>query len=184
MERFIRRVGLALAAAAVVAGCMAGAAGSAGPSQGGDPADEIWRTAALVDVRTDEAFTIDGLRGKLVAIEPMAIWCTSCRVQQREAVKAIAAVQSDDLVYVGLDVDPAESADDLATYSVELGFDWPFAIASTDVARSLAAAFGDQILSPPSTPLILVGPDGTILETHFGIRRAAELESLFRQHLP
>jgi len=119
-----------------------------------------------------------------VAIEPMAIWCSNCQIQQTEAVAATAATASEDLVYIGLDVDPNEQAADLAAYSEQQGFDWPFAVVSTEVARSLAAEFGDQVLSPPSTPLILVGPDGTVIERHFGIRGADELEALFRQHLP
>jgi hypothetical protein len=167
----------------VAAACTGGATtpGDAAPS--GDPA-AAWRTTPLPDVRTGETFAIADLAGKLVAIEPMAIWCSNCRIQQREAAAALAAVASDDLVYLGLDVDPNEQAADLAAYSEDEGFDWPYAVASVEVARSLAAEFGDQVLSPPSTPLILVGPDGAVIEQHFGIRRAAELETLFRQHLP
>jgi hypothetical protein len=176
----------------VVAACTpAAGAPSAGVPDGGaaaqpTPADAAadWRTAPLTDVRSGETFTIDGLAGKLVAIEPMAIWCSNCRIQQQEAATALAAIASDDLVYVGLDVDPNGPPAELAAYSTEEGFDWPYAVAPPSVARSLVAEFGDQVLSPPSTPLILVGPDGSIIEQHFGIRRAAELEALFREHLP
>lgn len=146
--------------------------------------DSTWRTASLVDARTGELFTVEGLKGKLVAIEPMAIWCSNCRLQQHEAVTALAAVASESLVYIGVDVDPNEQADALAAYAKEQGFDWTFTVAAKDVARSLAAEFGDQVLSPPSTPLILLRPDGSVIESHFGIRRAAELEALFREHLP
>lgn len=171
------------ALALVAAACTGGATTPRDPAPSGDPA-AAWRTSPLTDVRTGETFAVADLAGKLVAIEPMAIWCSNCRIQQREAAAALAALASDDLVYVGLDVDPNEQPGDLAAYSEDEGFDWPYAIASVEVARSLAAEFGDQVLSPPSTPLILVGPDGTLIEQHFGIRRAAELEALFRQHLP
>lgn len=187
MRSLVQRLGPVLAAVVTLAGCMPGPGGSAGAAPDGSTGaagDGAWRAEMLRDVRTDEAFTIDQLRGRLVAIEPMAIWCTNCRIQQHEVVKALAAIGSADLVYVGLDVDPNEEADALAAYAVDEGFDWVFAVASREIARSLAAEFGDQVLSPPSTPLILVGPDGTVLESHFGIRRAAELEALFRQHLP
>jgi thiol-disulfide isomerase/thioredoxin len=114
----------------------------------------------------------------------MATWCSSCRIQQREAVAALEATPSDKLVYVGVDVDPNQDPADLAEYARREGFDWRFIVASRDVARSLAATFGDQVLSPPSTPLILVGPDGDVVDFHFGIRDAADLEALFREHLP
>jgi hypothetical protein len=176
-----------LGVALVASACTSGAPAAPGAPVTGDapPAgDAAWRNADLTDVRTGETFTIDDLDGRLVAIEPMAIWCSNCRIQQREAVAALAALGSADLVYVGLDVDPNEPAEALAAYSEEQGFDWTFVVATKDVARSLAAEFGDQVLSPPSTPLILVGPDGAVIELHFGIRPAAELEALFRQHLP
>ena len=179
MQRLPSLFATAAAVALAAAACTSG--GSAPPT--GDPA-AAWRTTPLTDVRTGEAFTVASLAGKLVAIEPMAIWCSSCRTQQREAAAALEAIASDDLVFVGLAVDPNERAEDLAAYSAAEGFDWPYAVASVDVARSLAAEFGDQVLSPPSTPLILVAPDGTLIERHFGIRRAAELEALFREHLP
>jgi len=182
----MRRLPSALAGLAalalIAAACTPGGSGTS--TSAPSASDAAWRTTALTDVRTGEAVTIDALRGKLVAIEPMAIWCSNCRIQQTEAVAATAATASEDLVYIGLDVDPNEQAADLAAYSEQQGFDWPFAVVSTEVARSLAAEFGDQVLSPPSTPLILVGPDGTVIERHFGIRGADELEALFRQHLP
>src|SRR5687768_14801097 len=142
---------------------------------------EPWRTLPLEDVRTGETFRIADLEGKLVAMEPMAIWCSNCRIQQQEAVAAIADVDSDELVYIGIDVDPNERARALARYSRDEGFDWPFVVASRDLARSLAESFGDRVLSPPSTPLILVGPEGDVLDVHFGIRRADELADALRE---
>ncbi len=158
----------------------ASAASGTGPVQ----RDEPWRTRPLVDVRTGDTFRIVDLEGKLVAIEPMAIWCSNCRIQQREAIAALAEVDSDDLVYIGIDVDPNERARDLARYSEEEGFDWPFVVASRELSRELADAFGAQVLSPPSTPTILIAPDGEVIEVHFGIRRADELVAVFREHLP
>lgn len=178
-----------VALALVAAACTAGASGPGGSASGpggsaSTGADQTWRTTKMRDVRTGKEFTIDELRGKLVAIEPMAIWCSNCRIQQREVAAALAATPSDGVVYVGVDVDPNEQPDALAAYSAKEGFDWTFVVASREVARSLAAAFGDQVLSPPSTPLILVGPDGAVIDVHFGIRSASELTALFAQHLP
>jgi hypothetical protein len=181
--RPVRSLLPALAALALIAAaCTAGSTASNGTSAANG--DTIWRTTPLRDARTGTELSVDGLRGKLVAIEPMAIWCSNCRIQQHEAAAAIDATQSDDLVYLSLDVDPNEQPDALADYTRREGFDWPFAVASREVARSLAESFGDQVLSPPSTPLILVGPDGGIIDVHFGIRGADELTALFAEHLP
>jgi thiol-disulfide isomerase/thioredoxin len=145
--------------------------------------DDPWRTAALRDVRTGESLVINDLAGRLVVIEPMAIWCTTCRAQQDEAREALASLDGEDIVYVSLDVDPNETEPDLARYADERGYPWHFMVASREVARSLAETFGDQVLSPPSTPKIVINPDGSA-EVSFGIKRAAELEADFAARLP
>ncbi|MFP5343912.1 MAG: TlpA family protein disulfide reductase [Candidatus Limnocylindria bacterium] len=182
-----RLLPLVVALTLVVAACAPDGTGAGGestdPGAGGGP-DPAWRTAVLTDVRTGETFTVDGLRGSLVAIEPMAIWCTTCRAQQGEAAAALDQLAHPDLVYVSLDVDPNEDAADLADYADDLGFGWRFVVATPEVAGSLADAFGPQILSPPSTPLIVVGPDGTVVEQHYGIVRAADLADQLARHLP
>lgn len=167
----------------VAVACSAGAGSPAPADPTAAKADAAWRTATLVDTRTGESFSVDSLRGKLVAIELMAAWCSNCKIQQLEAATALSRLNDPNIVYVSVDVDPHEGAKDLADYAERSGFDWRFVVATTEVARSLAATFGDQVLSPPSTPLILVGPDGTVVDQHFGIRGADDLIKLFSEHL-
>jgi len=50
--------------------------------------------------------------------------------------------------------------------------------------RSLAATFGDQILSPPATPVVILGPHGAEIEKHIGIKGADDLAALLKEHLP
>ncbi|MEW5990467.1 MAG: TlpA disulfide reductase family protein [Chloroflexota bacterium] len=175
------RLALILAAAIVVGACSGTTAGGSGEEPTGD---EAWRTATLRDVVTGEEFRIADLEGKVVAIETMAIWCFNCRQQQGEAKAALDATDSADVVYVSLDVDPNERAEDLAAYAGREGYDWTFAVAPPEVSRSLAATFGDQVLSPPATPLIILGPDGQLIEKHIGIKSADDLAALFAEHLP
>ena len=169
-----------LAVSVGLAACSSSGRGDGGAS----PGSEVWRTATLRDVVTGEEFRIQDLQGKVVAIEAMAVWCTTCRTQQLEAQAALETVDSSNVFYLSLDVDPNERADDLADYARREGFDWRFAIASPEVSRSLAASFGDQILSPPSTPVIVLGPDAQLIEKHFGIKSADELATLFSELLP
>lgn len=174
---FPRSIVLAAVVVLVAAACTPG---------GGEPpattGDEAWRTTELVDTRTGESFSIAGLGGKLVALEPMAVWCSTCRTQQFEAKDALAQLGDPDIIYISIGVDPNERPEDLARYADRWGFDWRFVVAPTDVARSLARTFGDQVLSPPSTPLILVGPDGSVVASQFGIHGAADLVALFSEH--
>jgi thiol-disulfide isomerase/thioredoxin len=169
-----------LVVAFVISACSSGG----GQSDSRATADEAWRTALLRDVVKGEEFRIADLQGKVVAIEAMAIWCTTCRVQQGEALAALGQVASPAVVYISLDVDPNERAQDLADYATREGFGWRFVVASAEVSRSLAATFGDQILSPPATPLVILGPDGHLIEKHTGIKGAGDLAALIQEHLP
>jgi thiol-disulfide isomerase/thioredoxin len=144
---------------------------------------EPWQTVALRDVRSGETFAVADLAGKLVVIEPMAIWCSNCERQQQAASKALAALESDQVVYISLDVDPGEAESDLAAYADERGFDWRFVVAGREMSRALAEAFGDQVLSPPSTPKVIVTPAGEIIGPQFGIADAEAVEQELLSHL-
>jgi hypothetical protein len=172
--------------AVVAAATILAAACSSDSSRSGVPGTgaEAWRTASLRDVIDGEAFRIDDLQGKVVVIEAMAIWCSTCRIQQLEAQAALDQVASPDVVYISLDVDPNERAEELADYARREGFEWRFVVASAEVSRSLAATFGDQILSPPATPIVVLGPVGQVIEEHTGIKSAGDLAALIEEHLP
>jgi thiol-disulfide isomerase/thioredoxin len=174
-------VALVLAVALAAAACSTSTRDGAGETSAGS---EPWRTATLRDVVSGQEFRIKDLEGKVVAIEAMAIWCTTCRIQQLEAQAALEAVNSPDVVYVSLDVDPNERAEDLVDYARRQGFTWRFAVAPPEMSRSLAATFGDQVLSPPATPVVLLGPDGSVIEMHTGIKGAGDLAALMEAHLP
>jgi hypothetical protein len=74
-------------------------------------------------------------------------------------------------------------AEDLAEYARREGFGWRFVVAAPEVSRSLAATFGDQIQSPPASPLVVLGPEGEVIEKHIGIKSAADVAALLEEHL-
>jgi thiol-disulfide isomerase/thioredoxin len=141
-----------------------------------------WATAALVDVATGETFRIADHAGMVIIIETMAIWCPNCRAQQADVKAAIQELPVDAVAYIVLDIDPNEDAASLAAYREQHGFEGRYAIAGTAVARALAAEFGDQILNPPSTPIVLIGRDGRVTLTAFGHKSTRELVEMARLH--
>lgn len=157
----------------------------AASSTAASPAAELaaWQTVALRDVRSGESFAIADLAGSLVVVEPMAVWCGNCLRQQKEVAKALRAVDSDEVVYISLGIDPSEAERDLAAYADDNGFDWRFAVAPRTLSRALAEAFGDRVLAPPSTPRIVVTPDGQVVGPAFGIADAGTVEAELREHL-
>ena len=163
-------------ASTATSGASAGA--SVGSEGGTTTLTQAWATADLTDVATGETFRIADLGGSVVIVETMAIWCTNCRAQQRDVQAALERLPADKVVYVVMDVDPNEDGASLAEYRVDNGFEGRYVVAGAEVARALAADFGDQFLNPPSTPMLVVGSDGMVTPTDFGHKSADEIVAL------
>jgi thiol-disulfide isomerase/thioredoxin len=127
----------------------------------------------LFDVNSQTAFTLGALAAdRPVLLEMMAIWCTNCRAQQHEVV---AAHELAEFHSVSLDIDPNERPGDLAAYSADMGYGWRFAMANQTLAVALRDRFGPAVLNPPSTPMVLLFPDGSARALEFRGYSAAEL---------
>jgi thiol-disulfide isomerase/thioredoxin len=144
--------------------------------------DQPWATAELVDVETGSTFRIADLAGRTIILETMAIWCANCLAQQGHAYEALAELDPERVAYVLIDVDPSETGEALKAYRDSHGFTGTYAVATAEVARALAAEFGDQVLNPPATPMILIGSDGTVTLTDFGQKSPAEIVALAQAH--
>lgn len=142
------------------------------PSADGGLSSDPLHALVLRDVRSGEEFSIGLLAAdKLLLLEPMAIWCSNCRAQQREVV---SAHQLAEFHSVSLDIDPGELPDDLADYAVREGFDWRFAMADAELVRSLRARFGSGAIFPTAMPKILFRTDGSVELIGLGEQLGAE----------
>ena len=151
---------------------------------GGVVVDRAWATADLVDVSTGATFRVTDLvaEGTVVFLEPMAIWCTNCRAQQADAMTALDELGRSKVVWIGLDIDPSETAEALAEYGPRWGFDHTYVLAGPDLSRALVDDFGPTVISPPSTPLIVVGIDGTVSLTDYGHKSVDDIIALAVAH--
>jgi thiol-disulfide isomerase/thioredoxin len=143
-----------------------------------------WFNAALTNVNTGQTFTVADLKGKVVLVETMAIWCSNCLRQQKE-VKALhdAMGMNEDFVTVVLDIDPNENAENLQAYTARNGFDWTYAVAPRDVAREIGQTYGDQFLNPPSTPMLIIDRHGEVHPLPFGIKKSDSLQQALEPFL-
>lgn len=137
-----------------------------------------WQNEVLTDVNLQSDFRISDFTGKVVLLETMAMWCPTCKRQQQEVVSLHQILgERDDLVTVVLDVDPNEDAKSLAQYSNENGFDWIYAISTSEVSKGIASSFGDQFLNPSSAPMVIIDKDGVAHPLPFGVKSASDLLS-------
>jgi len=143
-----------------------------------------WYSISLTDVNTGEAFSINDLKGKVVLVEMLAVWCPKCKTQQGQ-VKALRDMlgERDDFVSIGIDVDPNEDADKLASFTMSNGFDWKYVIAPAEVSRDISSLYGGQFLSPPSTPMLIIDRHGEAHLLPFGVKSAEELLEALKRFL-
>lgn len=143
-----------------------------------------WYSIGLTNVRTGETFTIQDLKGKVVLVETMAVWCSNCLRQQGQ-VKELHGLlgERDDFVSIGLDIDPNEDASKLKDFVDAQGFDWLYAVSPVDVSRDLSSLYGDQFLNPPSTPMLAIDRHGVVHPLPFGIKSAEDLLNFIQPFL-
>ena len=135
-----------------------------------------WYSASLTNVNTGESITINDLRGKVILVETMAVWCTNCFRQQTQ-VKALHETlgERDDFVSLGVDIDPNEDAAKLKSFVESNGFDWMYVVSPADVSREIASLYGGQFLNPPSTPMLIIDRQGEAHPLPFGIKSVDDL---------
>ena len=144
-----------------------------------------WFSASLKDVRGGEAFTINDFKGKVVLVETMAVWCSTC-YQQQIRIQGLHELlgMREDFVSISLDIDPNEDESTLAGYTQQNGeFDWRYAITGSDVAREIGNTYGDQFLNPPSAPVLVIDRHGVAHPLPFGLKSAEDLREAIQPYL-
>lgn len=135
-----------------------------------------WFSVSLTDVNSSETFTINDLKGKVILVETMAVWCSNCLKQQTQ-VKALHQTlgERDDFVSIGIDIDSNEDAAKLKGFVDANGFDWKYVVSPAEVSRDISSLYGGQFLNPPSTPMLIIDRHGNVHPLPFGIKSADDL---------
>jgi hypothetical protein len=81
----------------------------------------------------------------------------------------------DAAISVAIDVDLNEDAALLKKHAERYGFNWRYAVATPELAKDLAAEFGDQFLNPSSVPMFLIDKAGGVHLLDFGQKSVAYL---------
>ena len=155
------------------------------PAEGAMMEAPAWFGASFKDLRSGETFTINDFQGKVILVETMAVWCSTCYKQQQE-IKALHELlgMRDDFVSVSLDIDPNEDETVLARYTQQNNeFDWRYAIAGSDVTREIGKMYGDQFLNPPSAPVLVIDRHGVAHPLPFGVKSAEDLNKVIQPYL-
>lgn len=136
-----------------------------------ETASMSWRSIELTSVQDNETFTVDGFGGPVV-IQSFAVWCPKCEQQSKELQNL-----DEDITLIGLNTDPNEDAEKVQQHINNHGFDWRFAVAPTELTESLIDEFGPTVTNAPSTPIIVICPDGQSELLSGKINSVQEIES-------
>lgn len=143
-----------------------------------------WYDWSLTEVTTGEVFKINDFQGKVVLVETMAVWCSNCFKQQNEVVRLLSLQDmQDDLVSLGINIDPNEDAALLGNYVQKNGFDWLYTVASPELIGEISTLYGPQFLNPPSSPMFVIDKQGEAHLLPFGTKSAEELRIFLQPFL-
>jgi len=143
-----------------------------------------WFSAALTDVQTGQAFSIADYNGKVLLVETMAIWCSTCLAQQKQVLALHSLLgERDDFQSIGLDIDPNENGEDLKEYTGRNGFNWVYAISPAEVSGEIGNLYGDQFLNPPSAPMFIIDRHGVVHPLPFSVKSAEDLHKALEPFL-
>ena len=135
-----------------------------------------WYAYDLTDINTGVVFSVEDFSGKVVLVETMAVWCSNCLRQQKEVAKLHDLVGGrDDLISIGIDIDPNEDVPKLTDFVKNNGFDWRYVVASDELINDISTLYGTQYLNPPSTPMFIIDRQGTVHQLPFGVKSAESL---------
>lgn len=133
-----------------------------------------WMQKTLNDVSTGEAFSI-GQFDKPVLLESFAVWCPTCTTQQKE-IKKMHEDVGDSIISISINIDSQEDQEKIQSHIDKHDFDWYYAVAPTDLTRSLKDEFGSSILVAPRAPMVLVCPNGDFKRLADGVKTAQTLK--------
>jgi peroxiredoxin len=137
-----------------------------------------WRTITVTDVNTNTQYKVNDFKGKPIIIESFAVWCPKCTAQQKE-VKELHELNKE-VISISLDTDPNEDESFVKEHAQKNGFDWRYSVAPREMTISLIDEFGTGVVNAPSTPVILICPDGTTNYLSRGSKKAEDLQEAIK----
>jgi len=111
-------------------------------------------------------------KGKLLIVNFWATWCSPCREEMPEFVRAQQEFGGKGLQFVGIAVD---EADKVRQFAADIGLNYPALIGGYG-AMELSRTLGNRVMALPFT--VIVARDGTIAHTQLGPLKVDQLREM------
>lgn len=147
-----------------------------GDSAPGGPDGGALLAVALPDLSGREQ-ALGQWKGKVLVVNFWATWCSPCREEMPEFIKAQRELGGEGLQFVGIAIDQADKVEQFAT---EIGLNYPALIGGYG-AIELSKSFGNRLGALPFT--IIVNRSGRVVHTQLGPLNGTKLRSIVGQLL-
>jgi cytochrome c-type biogenesis protein len=111
-------------------------------------------------------------RGKVLLLDFMALWCTSCKQVEKMLHDIIDDFDEDEFAVLSIDIDPTESAEDIRSHWEEEGHSWNVARDTDDLKLKYHVIEIAKVM--------IVDKNGYIVYDHVGAPSEDELKSEIR----
>lgn len=111
-------------------------------------------------------------RGKLLVVNFWATWCPPCREEMPGFSRLNTKYASKGVQFVGIAID---NADKVQEYSIQTPTSYPLLVGGPELMNTMAS-LGNTAGGLPFT--VIIGRDGTILQTRLGLWRESILETI------
>jgi thiol-disulfide isomerase/thioredoxin len=111
-------------------------------------------------------------KGKLLIVNFWATWCSPCREEMPEFVRAQKEFGGKGLQFVGIAVD---EADKVRQFAADIGLNYPALIGGYG-AMELSRTLGNRVMALPFT--VIVARDGSIAHTQLGPLKDEQLRAM------
>lgn len=123
---------------------------------------------------TGKKVKLSDFKGKVVFLNFWATWCPPCREEIPMFLKYYEKYRSQGLVFIGVAIDNKE---DVEAYIDTMFIDYPILMGNEETLE-LMRRYGNRVGSLPYN--VLIGRDGTILNTKKGAYTHSQLEALLK----
>ncbi len=144
-----------------------------------EPTEEMprvsWMDHEFTDAVSGETFKISDFKGKVVLVEFMTMRSAGSLDQQNILKELRQQLGGDDLVMVGLNIDPDEDLAMLAAYAQFNGFDWLYSAPPPEITLEIGYAFGSQFHDMDSAPIVIIDITGGTHPLPAGLKSVDDL---------
>ncbi|MBA3046511.1 MAG: TlpA family protein disulfide reductase [Candidatus Thermoplasmatota archaeon] len=107
--------------------------------------------------------SLAGLRGDVVILDFMAMWCQPCGTQMEILNDIYTEYASKGVTIVSIDVDTSEAAPDLLAYKTQKGATWDFVFDTGGIS------FNPKYDAGSIPTIIIIKKDGSIAQRYVGV---------------